>query len=50
MAEVQRMIDSGLLKAMLDIFDEYYLRVLTSERKPTADEETVLLSVADLLI
>ena len=50
MQEVQRLVDSGILKAMLDIFADYFLSMVTRAHAPTSEDETAVLQVGDLLL
>ena len=48
--EVQKLIDSGLLKATLDIFVDYFTSMLSSGKAAQSHDETFLLSVGESLM
>lgn len=48
MTEVSRLVDSGCLKAMLDIFADYFMNLLSNNRAPCADDESAVLAVGNI--
>ena len=50
MVEVSRMVDSGSLKAMLDIFADYFMNLLDHGQQPRPDDERTVLQVGNLVL
>lgn len=48
--EISKLVDSGILKAMLDIFADYYLQLLVRARNPTQEDGQILLQIANSLL
>lgn len=44
------MLDSGVLKAMLDIFIDYYMQLLNRALPPTQDDESFVLQIGNSLL
>ena len=44
------MIESGSLKAMLDIFADYFMTLLDREQQPSSADEEVVLTVGNLVL